>query len=107
MDRMVEEEAYLCYCIIIVKSLDDDDFPLISLLCAGNSTLMNPLKQCCDAEIGNNCGSVDDKGEKKYSVCENPGLSFFWDNVHPSQNGWNAVYTLLQPSLGQLTQKNF
>ncbi|AES62015.1 GDSL-like lipase/acylhydrolase [Medicago truncatula] len=68
-----------------------------------NSTLMNPLKACCVGDgLKNNCGSVDDKGEKKYSVCEKPELSFFWDGVHPSQNGWQAVYTLLQSSLGQL-----
>jgi len=73
------------------------------LLCTENSTLMNPLKACCVGDgLTNNCGSVGDNGEKKYSVCEKPGLSFFWDNVYPSQNGWQAVYTLLQSSLGQL-----
>ncbi|KAK7356959.1 hypothetical protein VNO80_16240 [Phaseolus coccineus] len=71
---------------------------------AENSTLMNPLQPCCDVKnLGDSCGSVDDKGEKKYSLCENPKISFFWDNVHPSQNGWSAVYRMLQPSLAQLT----
>ncbi|XP_061374314.1 GDSL esterase/lipase At5g03610-like [Gastrolobium bilobum] len=75
---------------------------------AENSTLMNPLKQCCDGDsLKYSCGSVDDKGEKKYSVCGKPELSFFWDNVHPSQNGWDEVSMLLQSSLGQLTGKNF
>jgi len=73
------------------------------LHCTENSTLMNPLKACCVGDgLKNNCGSVDDKGEKKYSVCEKPELSFFWDGVHPSQNGWQAIYTLLQSSFGQL-----
>lgn len=64
---------------------------------------MNPLKACCVGEgLNNYCGSVGDNGEKKYSVCEKPELSFFWDGVHPSQNVWQAVYTLLQSSLGQL-----
>jgi hypothetical protein len=45
--------------------------------------------------------------EKKNVVyLRNQSFSFFWDNVHPSHNGWNSVYTLLQPSLGQLIDKN-
>ncbi|XP_058741514.1 GDSL esterase/lipase At5g03610-like [Vicia villosa] len=72
-----------------------------------NSTLMNPLEMCCKGDsLENSCGRVDDKGKKKYSLCENPELSFFWDIVHPSQNGWNAVYKQLQSSLGQLIDKN-
>ncbi|KAL5069146.1 hypothetical protein RYX36_020033 [Vicia faba] len=72
-----------------------------------NSTLMNPLKSCCEEEgLTNSCGSVDDNGENKYTLCENPELSFFWDNLHPSQNGWHAIYTLMQSSLGQLIDKN-
>lgn len=67
---------------------------------------MNPLKSCCEGDgLTNTCGKVDDNGEKKYSLCEKPKLSFFWDNVHPSQNGWNAVYTLLQSSLHQLNYR--
>ncbi|CAK8573056.1 unnamed protein product [Lathyrus sativus] len=72
-----------------------------------NSALMNPLELCCKGEsLENSCGSVDDNGEKKYSLCEKPEVSFFWDTVHPSQNGWNAVYKQLQSSLGQLIEKN-
>lgn len=74
---------------------------------ADNSALMNPLEFCCKGECSqNSCGSVDDNGEKKYSLCEKPEVSFFWDKVHPSQNGWNAVYKQLQSSLGQLIDKN-
>ncbi|CAL0321257.1 unnamed protein product [Lupinus luteus] len=70
---------------------------------AENPSLMNPLEPCCAKDsAGFNCGKVDDKGEKRYSLCEKPELSFFWDNVHPSQNGWNSVYTQLESSLGQL-----
>lgn len=73
-----------------------------------NSTLMNPLEPCCAAlSAGFDCGKVDDKGEKKYNLCEKPELSFFWDNAHPSQNGWYAVSMMLQSSFGQLTKKNF
>ncbi|RDY09361.1 GDSL esterase/lipase, partial [Mucuna pruriens] len=59
---------------------------------AENSTLMNPLQPCCEGVIlGDLCGTVDDKGSKKYRLCDNPTLSFFWDTVHLSQNGWSAV----------------
>ncbi|CAL0299760.1 unnamed protein product [Lupinus luteus] len=73
-----------------------------------NSTIMNPLEPCCALEsVGYNCGKVDDKGEKKYTLCEKPELSFFWDNAHPSQNGWYSVFKQLEPSLSQITGKNF
>ncbi|KAG4997952.1 hypothetical protein JHK82_028728 [Glycine max] len=70
---------------------------------AEKSTLMNPLQPCCEGNnLEDSCGSLDDEGSKKYSLCENPKLSFFWDTLHPSQNGWFAVYTILQSTLGQL-----
>ncbi|XP_058741528.1 GDSL esterase/lipase At5g03610-like [Vicia villosa] len=72
-----------------------------------NLKLLNPLlKPCCNGDgFKNSCGVVDDKGEKKYSLCDEPEASFFWDYVHPSQNGWNSVYQQLQSSLGQLIEK--
>ncbi|CAL0299763.1 unnamed protein product [Lupinus luteus] len=39
-------------------------------------------------------------------VCEKSELSFFWDNVHPSENGWYYVFKQLKPSLKQITRKN-
>lgn len=69
---------------------------------AENSTLMNPLQPCCEGINFKSCGSVNDKGEKQYKLCKKPEFSLFWDNVHPSQNGWHAVSMLLQPSLDQL-----
>ncbi|CAK9188341.1 unnamed protein product [Ilex paraguariensis] len=69
----------------------------------GNTRFENPLKPCCvGATEGDFCGSVDKNGRKKYSVCENPKLSFFWDVIHPSQQGWHAVYSAFRSSLQQL-----
>jgi phospholipase/lecithinase/hemolysin len=48
------------------------------------------------------CGSEDEKGAKKYTICEDPESAFFWDTVHPTQEGWRAVYSALQPTLEQL-----
>ncbi|XP_057978778.1 GDSL esterase/lipase At5g03610-like isoform X2 [Malania oleifera] len=68
-----------------------------------NWELENPLKPCC---MGINpqyfCGNVDDKGKKMYTVCSDPKSAFFWDSVHPTQQGWTAVYSALQATLDQL-----
>ncbi|XP_054822408.1 GDSL esterase/lipase At5g03610-like isoform X2 [Prosopis cineraria] len=68
---------------------------------AENPRMMNPLEPCCVGVNGGECGSVDKKGEKQYKVCEKAEESIFWDNVHPSQNGWLAVSTALQSSFQQ------
>lgn len=66
---------------------------------------MNPLQPCCvGVSADYYCGSVDEKGEKKYNICEKPEFSFFWDGVHPSQQGWYQVYKRLQSSLQQLRE---
>ncbi|KAK7279555.1 hypothetical protein RJT34_24608 [Clitoria ternatea] len=73
-----------------------------------NSTLMNPLQPCCEGvSLENYCGNVDEKGAKKYRLCEKPEVSFFWEGVHLSQNGWHAVYMILQSSLRKLKGKSF
>lgn len=60
---------------------------------AGDVTFETPLKPCCVGISSENfCGSLDDKGVKLYSVCENPESAFFWDTAHPTQAGWHAVY---------------
>lgn len=66
------------------------------LPCSGSSKFGNPLKPCCtgiSTEYG--CGSVDANGVKKYVVCDDPETTFFWDTVHPTQEGWRAVYSSL------------
>ncbi|KAL6289317.1 hypothetical protein ACE6H2_006827 [Prunus campanulata] len=70
----------------------------------GYSTFqINTLKPCCiGVSKEYSCGSVDQAGAKKYIVCDNPDVSFFWDTVHPSQNGWHEVYAAIKPSLHQL-----
>lgn len=59
----------------------------------GDVTFETPLKPCCVGISSEYfCGSLDDKGVKLYSVCENPESAFFWDTAHPTQAGWHAVY---------------
>ncbi|XP_010271720.1 PREDICTED: GDSL esterase/lipase At5g03610-like isoform X2 [Nelumbo nucifera] len=62
----------------------------------------NPLKPCCmGIDASNSCGIVDQSGAKKYKVCKNPKVAFFWDEVHPTQAGWQAVSLSLKSSLNQ------
>ncbi|CAN4121360.1 unnamed protein product [Withania somnifera] len=71
----------------------------------GSTRFETPLKPCCMG-ISNeySCGSMNEKGEKMYTVCNDPKSAFFWDTVHPTEAGWRAVYTALKSTL---TQKIF
>ncbi|XP_038680366.1 GDSL esterase/lipase At5g03610-like isoform X2 [Tripterygium wilfordii] len=62
------------------------------------------LKPCCVGVSSEySCGNVDQNGGKKYEVCKNPESSFFWDIIHPSQNGWNQVFSALQATLSTIS----
>ncbi|XP_023637165.1 GDSL esterase/lipase At5g03610 isoform X2 [Capsella rubella] len=67
----------------------------------GSKKFETPLKPCCKG----NCGNVDEKGVKKYSLCDDPKSDFFWDNLHPSQEGWRSVYSLLGKPLTEFLTK--
>lgn len=70
---------------------------------AGSSKFKKPLAPCCTGISPKYyCGSVDDKGNKMYTVCQHPESYFFWDDVHPTQAGWMAVMSALQANLQQL-----
>lgn len=78
-------------------------FGMIYFCSSGSIKFENPLKPCCvgtSAEYS--CGSVDENGAKKYSICEDPQSAFFWDNVHPTQQGWEAVNSALEATFHQL-----
>ncbi|GLT76265.1 hypothetical protein SLA2020_479350 [Shorea laevis] len=71
----------------------------------GDTTFENPYEPCCvGVSTQFSCGSVDVNGNKKYTLCADPKSRFFWDTVHPTQQGWNAVYStpVMQKSLEQL-----
>lgn len=64
----------------------------------------SPLKPCCNPiSSAHDCGSVDENGKKMYTVCEDPESAFFWDSVHPSQMGWNAISSSLKATLYSLS----
>ena len=67
-------------------------------LCAGTLKFKDPLRPCCEAvSTGYKCGNTE-HGKRMYVVCNNPNSTFFWDDVHPSQAGWRAVYLALKSS---------
>ncbi|KAI3442845.1 Lipase_GDSL domain-containing protein [Psidium guajava] len=69
----------------------------------GSTKFPEPLKPCClGINSSYSCGSVDQSGQKKYELCKDPKGMFFWDLVHPTQEGWRAVVSKLGPNLKQL-----
>ncbi|KAL6327784.1 hypothetical protein AAG906_025612 [Vitis piasezkii] len=64
----------------------------------GTLKFKDPLRPCCEAvSTGYKCGNTE-HGKRMYVVCNNPNSTFFWDDVHPSQAGWRAVYLALKSS---------
>ncbi|KAL4575298.1 hypothetical protein LXL04_022140 [Taraxacum kok-saghyz] len=67
----------------------------------GGSKLLRPCCQGVTKEYL--CGNVEKgTGIMKYNVCRNVTDSFFWDMIHPSQQGWHAVSSNLRSSLLRL-----
>ncbi|CAA7029680.1 unnamed protein product [Microthlaspi erraticum] len=63
----------------------------------GSTRFETPLKPCCEGD----CAIVDKKGVKKYTLCKDPKSAFFWNDVHPSQEGWSSVYSVLSKHLSE------
>ncbi|KAJ8756341.1 hypothetical protein K2173_025153 [Erythroxylum novogranatense] len=67
---------------------------------AGNSSeYKNPLMPCLTKK---DSYGVEEEERKGYVICKHPEMTFFWDLVHPSQNGWHSVYLALKPTLYRL-----
>ncbi|XP_047086188.1 GDSL esterase/lipase At5g03610-like [Lolium rigidum] len=58
----------------------------------------NRLVPCCDSWLYTAyCGQVDpDTDGPLYRVCDNPDSHFFWDEMNPTQVGWEAVMGQLE-----------
>lgn len=70
---------------------------------SGNLRFENPLKPCCKGiNPKYQCGDVDEKGNRLYTVCQDPKSYFFWDDAHPTQSGWEALSVVLQANLEEL-----
>lgn len=52
----------------------------------------SPLRPCCESFSPDGyCGQQDDNGNRQYTLCDDPGRHFYWDDVHPTQAAWAAV----------------
>ncbi|KAM6584252.1 hypothetical protein CsatB_011254 [Cannabis sativa] len=83
-----------------------NSLPVLVLDIPRNLRVESPLvmKPCCvGISKEYSCGSLDENGAKKYSVCKNPELSFFWDMIHPSQN---VIHHNVEVGFGQFSWAN-
>ncbi|XP_020260327.1 GDSL esterase/lipase At5g03610-like [Asparagus officinalis] len=58
------------------------------------------FRPCCEGKLESfSCGQVNDEGVEQYSLCRDPSEYLYWDSVHPSQAGWDAVFQQIKPFL--------
>ena len=62
--------------------------------------IKNKLKLCCYSFDPNGyCGQADEDGGVLYNICSHPEKHFFWDDVHPTHAGWEAVMGQLEKDI--------
>ena len=45
------------------------------------------LRPCCESFSPDGyCGEEDENGTRQYTLCDDPGRHFYWDDVHPTQS---------------------
>jgi phospholipase/lecithinase/hemolysin len=55
------------------------------------------MTPCCESfDPEGYCGQLGKNSEKLYTVCTNPDQYFYWDSVHPTMAGWEAVMKQLK-----------
>ncbi|KAF3566770.1 hypothetical protein DY000_02013207 [Brassica cretica] len=45
------------------------------------------------------CFQIDVNEFKNSTLCDDPRSAFFWDGLHPTQEGWKSVYTVLRKNI--------
>uniref|UniRef100_A0A453GYQ1 GDSL esterase/lipase n=1 Tax=Aegilops tauschii subsp. strangulata TaxID=200361 RepID=A0A453GYQ1_AEGTS len=57
-----------------------------------NKKFKSTLRPCCESfRPDGYCGEEDENGTRQYTLCDDPGRYFYWDDVHPTQAAWAAV----------------
>lgn len=57
-----------------------------------NKRFKSTLRPCCESfRPDGYCGEEDENGTRQYTLCDDPGRYFYWDDVHPTQAAWAAV----------------
>ncbi|KQJ87353.1 GDSL esterase/lipase At3g09930 [Brachypodium distachyon] len=56
------------------------------------------LRPCCESSDPDGfCGEWgEDEHDRLYTLCKDPSKHFYWDDVHPTQAGWQAVMDQLK-----------
>uniref|UniRef100_A0ACD5YQZ6 Uncharacterized protein n=1 Tax=Avena sativa TaxID=4498 RepID=A0ACD5YQZ6_AVESA len=58
------------------------------------------LSPCCESfDSEGYCGQQGDSAELLYSVCDKSNKFFYWDDMHPTHAGWEAVMKQLEKPL--------
>ncbi|CAL5065591.1 unnamed protein product [Urochloa decumbens] len=66
----------------------------------GKRRFEEPRRPCCETfAAGGYCGQQDDDGKRMYTLCDDPGKHFYWDDVHPTQAAWAAVAETFRPKI--------
>ncbi|XP_037422596.1 GDSL esterase/lipase At5g03610-like [Triticum dicoccoides] len=57
-----------------------------------SSRFASTLRPCCESfRADGYCGEENENGTRQYTLCDDPGRYFYWDDVHPTQAAWAAV----------------
>ncbi|KAL6655006.1 hypothetical protein ACP70R_005832 [Stipagrostis hirtigluma subsp. patula] len=68
----------------------------------GGGRFAEPRRPCCESFTADGyCGEQDDGGRRQYTLCDDPGKHFYWDDVHPTQAAWAAVAETFRPNIQQ------
>jgi phospholipase/lecithinase/hemolysin len=85
------------------KKLDQfDDVLVLDINSIFSDLARGNYMACCtgtDERKGGYCGREDATGTPQYTLCSNLQDFFYWDYMHPTQAGWNAVMDRLQGSI--------
>ncbi|CAN6171943.1 unnamed protein product [Urochloa humidicola] len=66
----------------------------------GKRRFEEPRRPCCETfAAGGYCGQQDDDGKRMYTLCDDPGKHFYWDDVHPTQAAWATVAETFRPKI--------
>ncbi|KAJ1282223.1 hypothetical protein BS78_03G035100 [Paspalum vaginatum] len=67
---------------------------------AAEGRFAEPRRPCCESFSADGyCGQQDDSGKRQYALCGDPSKHFYWDDVHPTQAGWDAVAETFRPKI--------
>ncbi|XP_047080446.1 GDSL esterase/lipase At5g03610-like [Lolium rigidum] len=65
------------------------------------------LSPCCESFDSNGyCGQQGDSSELLYSVCDKSNKFFYWDDMHPTHAGWEAVMKQLEKPLREFVDQD-